>query len=576
MKTRYYIIIIMAIISVAAGIGFFIYVSKSKNNPRAGSAKSQSVVDVRPLIADKLKQLVKDGSNGLYNLSVGKLVPDVLGAELDLYNLTLKPDSAVLMKLDSGQKAPDDIFKISLKELHIDGITISDLIGSKNLKFDSVFIKEPVIEAYHNPRLYNKDQREKDSSATLYQRLMKQVKSISINSISVQHGKFTTNDVTQKIKKKTFNYVSMHISKLLIDSTTQYDRDRFLFAKKAELSCKDYTTITPDSLYRFKIGYLSVQAQKHVMIAQDVSLTPRDSKEDFEKKLSFRKDRYTMNFPKIVFRNVDWWSFANHEYFFSKEADVYSAKITDYVDRSLPQQPRVKQNNFPSQLLMRVPLKINIDKINFHQLNVVYQEYNPLSEQSSSIQFGNIYGVLNNVTNMPTEIKKNSKTKFSGTGLFMKQVPLSCKFQFDLSKHKTGDFSIDLNVGEINKDVLNPFTEPLSLFTVKSGTMQEGNAHIEGNNFFAKCRLLMLYNDLRITPLKKDNDNHSLKKKTVTSFIANLFLIKNDNPSHGEAPRKEEALIQRKEKDGYFALVWRAMLMDIVKTIGIPEKYADK
>jgi hypothetical protein len=312
------------------------------------------------------------------------------------------------------------------------------------------------------------------------------------------------------------------------------------------------------------------------MIAEDVSLTPRDSKEEFEKKLSFRKDRYTMTFPKVVFRTVDWWSFANNEYFFSKEADVYNAKISDYIDRSLPAEPRIKQDNFPSQLLMRVPLKINIDKVNFHQLNVVYEEYNPISEQSSSIHFANIYGVLNNLTNIPSAIKKNGRTKFSGTGLFMQQVPLTCKFQFDLSKHKTGDFSIDINVGEINNDVLNPFTEPLSLFTVKSGAMQQGNAHVDGNNFFAKCRLLMLYNDLHLTPLKKDNDNDGLKKKTFTSFIANTFLIKNNNPSGGEAPRNANVFIQRKEKEGYFALVWRAMLTGIVKTIGIPEKYADK
>lgn len=577
MRKKHYVIIITAVITISLATGLYIYLSKSKTgDSKAGSAKSKSVIDVRPLIATKLKQLVKDGSDGLYNLSIGKLVPDVLGAELDLYNVTLKPDSAVLMKLDSSQKTPDDIFKISLKELHINGITIHDLINAKDIKFDSVFIKEPVVEAYHNPKPYNKIQRERDSSATLYQRLMKQVKSISINSITVQHGKFTTNDATKKSERKTFNYVSMHISKLLIDSSTQYDKDRFLFAKKAELSCKDYTTTTPDSLYRFKIGYLSVHAQTHVMIAEDVSLTPRDSKEEFEKKLSFRKDRYAMSFPKVVFQDVDWWSFANNEYFFSKKADVYNAKISDYIDGSLPKVPSVKQDNFPSQLLMRIPLKINLEKVNFHQLNIVYEAYNPISKQSSSIYFANIYGVLNNITNVSSQIKKNTKTKFSGTGLFMKQIPLTCKFQFDLSKYKMGDFSIDINLAETNKEVLNSFTEPLSLFTIKSGTMQQGNAHIEGNNFFAKCRLLMLYNDLHLTPLKKDNDSDDLKKKTFTSFIANTFLIKNNNPSRGGAPRNAEILIQRKEKDGYFALVWRAMLTGIVKTIGIPEKYADK
>lgn len=576
MKLKYYIIIVLLVVSIAGGLWYLKSSKLKKSDPPTGASKSKPIVDLRPLIAKKLQQLVKEGSDGLYNLKMEKLVPDVLQGELDIYNASLTPDSAALKKLDSAQKAPDDIFKISLKELHIDGITINDILNTDKIEFDSVFIKEPVIEAFHDPKNYNKAEREKDSSATLYQRLMKQVKSISINAISVDRGTFITNDLTQKDSRKIFTYVSMHISKLLIDSTTQYDKDRFLFAKKAELSCKDYTTRTADSLYLFKIGYLKIQAHQHSMTAEDVAFIPRGDKHEFEKKLRYRGDRYDMRFPKIIFKNVDWWAFANNEHFFSKEADVYNARIGDYIDAALPEPSKVKQDNFISQLLMRMPVKVNVEKANIHRLNVIYEQYNPSVKQIGRVYFNDINGIIKNITNNSSTIKQHAQMKFSGSGLFMHKIPVTCTFQFDLSKYKSGNFSIDINIEELDKSVLNPFTEPLSFFAVKSGTMQQGTAHVEGNNFSAKAKVHMLYTDLHLTPLKKDKETDSLKKKTLTGFIANAFLIKNNNPSRGEEPRNAEVMVQRKPNDGFFNLVWKTMLTGILKIIGIPEKYADK
>ncbi len=86
----------------------------------------------------------------------------------------------------------------------------------------------------------------------------------------------------------------------------------------------------------------------------------------------------------------------------------------------------------------------------------------------------------------------------------------------------------------------------------------------------------MLYDDLHITPLKPDdNDSSKLKKKSVMSFFANKFFIKNANPSHGDTPRYSEVIVQRAH-NGFFNFVWKTILTSILKTVGIPLKYANK
>src|SRR6478672_7694068 len=346
MKRTYYFVI--AILIIAIGGYLYIHFSLSQiKDAKHVHPKPQSDIDLRPLIITKLQQIVKEGSNGLYNLSVEKLEPDILQSELNILNATIAPDTAELSRLDIAKKAPDNFFKISFDSLHITGITLKDLLEKDRISFDSVFIEKPAMEAFYQPKPYNETKRTKEDSATLYKRLMKQFKSISVRAIVVNHGTLINNDLSQKNNNKRFNDVSMHASNLLIDSITQYDKNRFLFAGEAELSCEDYEIRTPDNLYNFKIGSISVNATRHTIIAKNVSLLPRYTKEEFKKKVSSRKDYFDMRFPKVVLNNIDWWAFANNENLSAAEADIYNARIKDYIDRSLPEST-APANNFPS------------------------------------------------------------------------------------------------------------------------------------------------------------------------------------------------------------------------------------
>src|SRR3954464_15888217 len=119
MKRTVYIIIATVVFLAAAGLLYIHFSSKQSKDPKLQIPKAQSAVDLRPLIVKKLQQLVKDGSDGLYDLSIEKLEPDISKSQLDVINAKLTPDSAALQKLDSAKKAPDDIYKISLQALHI-------------------------------------------------------------------------------------------------------------------------------------------------------------------------------------------------------------------------------------------------------------------------------------------------------------------------------------------------------------------------------------------------------------------------------------------------------------------------
>ena len=539
------------------------------------TSKQKSIIDLRPAIIAKLQQLVKDGSNGLYILSIEKTEPHVLSSKLDVLNASIRIDTAAMLHLDSLKLLPDDIFTFHFSTVHVDGIGIDDLLSKDRIEIKGINITNPVINVFHAKRLYNADERKSNDTLSLYQKLKGQMKKIAIGKIDVVHGTFINHDMAKKNKSTKFNDVSILVNDVLINSSTQHDKSRFLFATHVTLSTKNYSVPTSDSLYFFKAGDISISAEQHTITALNVELKPRYNRQKFENKLPFKKDMYHFAFKKVILNDVDWMAMINNEKLVSKRAEISGGSFSDFIDRSKPRTPS-KMNNFPSQLLLRMPFKVFVNRLDVHDVNVIYEEHNPLSDQNGIAYFDNVNGTVNHISNIPAEIKLHPVMDFSGTALFMHHVPMTTKFSFDLSKYRTGNFSVDITMDTLDNTTINKVSEPLGLFTVKTGQMQHAKGHLEGNNFRTSGNINMQYNNLHITPLKKDKEEKGkLKKKAVTGFFANILLVKNENPK-GKELRQPNFTVERDHFTTFFNLIWKTILTGILKTIGIPVKLVIK
>ncbi len=536
------------------------------------NSKARSVIDLRPSIIAKLQQLVKDGSNGLYVLSIGKIDPDVLASTLDVFNADLRVDSAAMLALDHQKKLPDNIFNIHFDSLHIDGIGVDYLLHSKSIDITRVNIGKPSIEIYHKSKPYNESDRKQTDTMCLYHQIKEQMNSIKVGHINIDKGTLIMHDGPHQKNVTKLNDVNIHISDLLVDSSTQFDPSRTLFAKEVNIDAKDYMVATPDSLYYFKARALSVSAATHKIILDNVELSPRGNKQQFESKLKTRKEMFHLLFKKVEFDDVDWWSMINRDKFMAKEGGITGGYLNVYFDRSLPSSPGMTVANFPHQLLMKLGIPVAVDHLVLKGVDLAYEEFNPLSKQSATAYFDKLNGQLNHASNIPSRMKQNPVTNFSADGMFMHHIPMKAAFTFDLSKYKSGDFTVDVHMGAADNQTLNLLAEPLGLFLIKSGGLQEGVIHIAGNNFRTTAKLVISYNDLHIDPLKKADENGKLKKKRASAFIANTFLIKNSNPEKGRTLRQPDYTMLRDHHGNFFNVIWETTLTGVLKTIGVPVK----
>jgi hypothetical protein len=363
---------------------------------------------------------------------------------------------------------------------------------------------------------------------------------------------------------------------VLIDSSTQYDTKRFLFAKQANLSTKNFYGRTPDSLYYFKCSSIDISTTGNNLTALNIELHPRENRQQFESHLKQRKEIYNLTIPKITVSGINWWDLANQKNIIANEATISNASCDIFLDRSLPFR-KVKVNNFPHQILMRLPVPLSITKMHIRHCNLAYSEHNPGMDKTGTVYIDDMNGEVTNITNMHEQIKKHKILVIKSSGLFMHKIPMTNGFTFNLSKYKTGAFTMDLNIGAIDSSVLNPITEPMGEFMIQKGSIQKGIAHVTGNNFKGGGKGELLYKDLYLVGLKKDkNKPGSIKKKSVVSFFGNVFLIKNNNPKKDNAPKVVNFNFKRESKTTFFSLVWGTIFSGILKTIGLPPGFADK
>ncbi len=581
MKKSLFLILLIAGVLIIGGYLFIRFSLQSSINKdaknlstvktgRDTSKVSDSPLDLKPLFIARIQQLIKKSSNGLYDLSVGDMEIDILQSTVELKDVTLTPADTAMASLVKLNLAPDDVFKASVKIIRIEGINLDEAVSSKTMDYKIIHLVQPVIEVRHKKRWYNESADKEDFS----KRILKQMEKITIGELIIEKGTIISYNDDKKGKQNKLNNVSVNMTNILIDSATRNEQDRFLFARAATLSFKNYVTKTTDGLYNLRIGAVTIEAPQQIIKMQNLAIQSPFSKGQFVKKLTKSKELYDFTVPSITIKNVNWWRLMNEEQLVADELNLSGAKLKIYLDRSL--LPKSKIGGFPNQMIMKMPMKINIAKMKVNDVDFSYEEYNPVSEQSGIIYIDDVALDITNLSNMQTKGKAAKPLIVKGSSLFMHNVPLTAEFNLDMVNYRSGKFTTKFNASGFDGSLVNSFAMPMGMAKIEKGTIQKVEARIQGDQWKANGDVLIMYKDLKLSLLEKDKGERELDKKSFTTLAANLFILKKDNPKKGQEVRKEKAAFTRIAEGGFFMLIWKTLMAGTLKTIGAPAKIASK
>ncbi len=511
------------------------------------------------LVNRKLDKLITGKSKGLYQLAYQNLVIDEALGNISAENVEMTPDSLVYQTLVDQNTAPASLFFIKIPKLIITGVITPKALLNKEISAHIIRIENASVKIRLNSG--NKPNESGFNSgirSDLYRVILGKLNSIKTDSIILENADVSITDKNSK-ESLTTHGLSIRFSGVLIDSVHRNDSSRILFAKNLAIQCEELKLPFKNGFYNLEVqglGFNTVSRQLHT---DKIILKPLLSEADFARAHKFAVDRLDIRIGSLDVQHIDLQALQAGQ-LISDTIQLADASFRIFRDKSYPHDSADRTNNYPQQSLMKLFFSVYVSKLLVKESYIEYKEKNDKSDSSGKVTFFHVRATFDNVTNMLIHIKNNNQMRLNFHASFLNESPFYANIRMKLNDNN-GNFQMDAGLGEINAVSLNPLLKPMALAEVEKGKISKLQYHLEATNTSAKGRLLLVYDDLSLKLLKKDDDKNIYKTKLLPTLAAGVA-IKGSNPKNGKT-RIGIADYDRDIHRSIFNLMWKSLFMAI-------------
>lgn len=544
MKNTKFIVLGVVILLVAAGI---IYWTNYKKNR----------------LASELHKFVLEQSNGIYKIQSDTIVLDEIQGYLNIRNLYLKSDTTVYDTITITKNQPSVLANFYIPNLTIRGIKTPKALLNQEIQGNAVIIDSPIIELLltGSPT----DTVVQMSYTDAYRQILGNLKNIKVDSLIINNALLHTRDLRGTKYKHQLDSVSIGFYNIQIDSTTNQDTTRFLFAKDMEFHTKEVKILSDNRLYRYVIKSVDLSTIKKQLRIQQFSLNPQLNESEFMKNFKFQQDRFDIDFFDIVLDNLNIPKFVIQQ-IDAGELTVEKSSVKIYRDMTYPRSMSSKVGNYPHQMLNKLPINLYIRKANFKNSYIEYKERGANSGESGKVRFSDATAAIDYLTNIKDSLPSSGLMTLNFKSKFLDEIPLTATLGF-YNASKDGRWAAKGHLSKMNAKTVNQLTEPLGLARVEDGVINSLDFNLSGNDYRATGDVKLLYNDLQVALLKQD-DSKNFERKGFISWVANLKLKSNNPKKEGAEPRTGKVNYERDITRSYFALLWKSIFEGIKQNVG--------
>jgi hypothetical protein len=520
-----------------------------------------------PVLGDKLKSTIYKATDSLYRVDFTKMRLNVLSGKITIDDIILKPDTVLYNELKLNNKAENNLYELKIKRLVLDGIQSWTLYRERKLIIGSITLTQPEMKInYEN--LKNEDSEPKETRS-IYERIKDDLQSIQVKRIDLHDVNFNYTDLSGKQPRVVaFKELDLHASNLKIDSATQADQSRFLFCEDVSARLQNYQALFLDELYTYQFKSLYMSTATRRLELYGLSIKPNLSDRKFAAKFNVQTDRYDLAFDTVRLDNFDLKAMNKYRHLRTSNLHIINGNLNVFLDRNLPKPDIDKSENYPHNALKRLNMDVIADTVTFKNVNIGYTELNPKNQQKGKITFKKLGGNITNVTTNPSKLKENNIANANLTAYLMGYGKMDVNIRFNLTAND-GQFTYKGSLGAMDLKHMNAVAQPLGMVKINSGTVKSLNFNVSGNNSGSKGTVDFLYNNLKISILKVD-DNEMVKKQGLISMLANVLIIKDANPENpGEKAHSSNVVFERPRRASFFNLMWKTVFLGVKDAVGL-------
>jgi len=509
---------------------------------------------------------VHSQSQGLYKITYDTILVDEVAGSLLVNNIDIQVDTLFLSS-DTARENPSVILNLHADTLRVSGVQTPRALLNNEIKGRRLLIKNASVELFKigKPEKNSGDTAKGDFLERIYFDVIKQMKLVSMDTIILENIDLSYKDFkTKKLILKSTN-VSLTLYDLLIDENTPADKHRIFFSKKVQIFADSIQLRDPKNHYDFRFNGLTINTGSQELKLNSASIRPLLGELAFVRLFKTQKDRFNFSFSAITIKGIDPLRLAIGE-LSADSLSVRKSSFFIYRDLRIPRDKVSRVGQYPHQTLMKIPFPVNIKQAFFNNSFIEYKEMNEKTNKAGKVQFNRVSAVMHNITNEPGAMRKNHLLLIQFSAWFLNMAKADVRLSMRIGD-KQGRFSAEGKLGPFNAQRLNVLTEPMGLARIERGNVRGINFNMQGDNYRGDGELVLLYDKLRISSLKLEDDKSGYEKKGLSSLIANIIAI-NRNPSGGRT-RKGSMSNERNTNRSFFNLIWKSIFTGVKETTGM-------
>ena len=518
-----------------------------------------------PILAKEVKKIVLKSSDSLYNVTFSSAELHVLRGTVDIFDITLKPDTAVYNQRLKQNVAPNNLVEMQVKRLTLSHIHPFKLYFQHQLDIGEIDVDQPVLNISY--QLNHKKDTILARNETAWQKISKSLHSIHIGNILLGEVKFKYEDYSgNKLVISELKELNLSAHDLLIDSTTQTDNSRQLYCKEIVAELNNYSSKTTDGLYTYKFDHLRLSTLQSRLNIEGLSLKPLPTDAFFAKS---DNDKFAFRLDSLQLDNFDFLNYHKYRIITASKLTLKNGNLEVFGNPTKTARPTDRVITFPNAGLYNFHSDLKLDTVKLKHIDVFYTEYNKKSNKTGTVSFNNTTGAFFNITTRADALQKNNLCSVELTSLFMNEAHFKVNFIFNLTDPDRS-YSYKGSLGPMNLKAINPATMPLTLLKIQTGTLKQMDFDFKADRNTATGKLVMLYNDVKVAILARDSLFNSLETKPIPTLYVNNFILRHNNPDEpGQTPRIAFVTQTRSTETPFFKYTWQALLSGIKPSVGL-------
>jgi hypothetical protein len=515
-------------------------------------------------IKGKVRSAVYEKTNGLYTIRYDKMDLDEAGGYLHVTNLQIIPDTAKFRRMIADKENPGLVLALTVPELKITGVKTPEAMINKTVSGRRLEINNAEVTFYYAKT--PPDTTGEVPKQEMYRQLLGDLNVIQVDSVDVTHVELAFVGMLNNRKTITASNISLHLRDVLIDSLHRNDSSRFFFAKHVQLTGDEGLVKNKSATYFYAVKGFEFSTAGNIFSVKTLSVDPQLSEPKFAAYSKVQNDRFNISFNNVALKHINLQHLMNTD-IIADSLVIREASVKVFRDMSYPRGNVKQVKKFPHMLLGELPVTLSLKKLVVRNAFIEYKEKNPKSDYSGKVQFVHANAVISNITNEAARLKADNHCLLSFNASFLGMAPMHADLNM-LLNNQGGAFTFSGFLKGFEASQLNVLIEPMGLARIEKGRVNDVRFNFAANSRGSNGKLTLLYEDLKLTLLKKDSAENTLKKKKLVSFIANL-VVKNANPLRKQPVRVADVHYVHDANRSFFNLMWKSVFTGVKQSAGM-------